>query len=188
MKSLRWFGLLLILGMSAVAANAQTGIAPGDPVLAIDDPDCDGLPFCVDLTYQGTTGDQLLAFLVPAPPGYLPVPPSYTCTTNIPNATVMTLTTGQPAYEFNGCNFYGYLTQNDVYTVSSDAPITLTIPADNMGNPLFTCTDDSAQCPGGDEINLSPEPGTALLYFTGLVFLVGFVKRRLTSNLLTWQQ
>jgi len=186
MKLARVLGFLIILGSSVIPAYAtETPIGPSsvlsDPTISIRDPNCGSDPYCVDLTYTGATGTELLAFLVPAPPGFLPAnPPPYNCVTNILGATVATLE--ETPSEFNGCLFDGPLTNGEDVTISADGPVVLTIP-EVAGNPVFTCTDTS-QCPGGD-IDLTPEPRTALLYMTGLVFLVGFARKRFGANFRT---
>lgn len=178
---------LIILGGSVIPAYAaETAIDPSsvlaDPTISFRDPDCGGDPFCVDLTYTGMTGNPInLGFFVPTPPGFLPAnPPPYDCVTNIVGATMQTFET---ASEFLGCIFSGPLTNGEDVTISADAPVVLTIP-EGIGGPVFTCTDTS-QCPGGDTIDLTPEPRTALLYMTGLVFLVGFVRKRFGAYSLT---
>ncbi len=179
----RVVSLSIILGSSVIPTYAaetpiDSSSVLSDPTISFRDPDCGGDPFCVDLTYTGVTGNPiLLAFLVPAPPGFLPAnPPPYNCVTNIVGATMLTVE--DTPTQFNGCFFSGPLTNGEDVTISADAPVVLTLPS------VLTCTDTS-QCPGGDTIDLTPEPRTALLYLTGLVFLVGFVKKRFEANSLT---
>jgi hypothetical protein len=67
------------------------------------------------------------------------------------------------------------------FILGSNAPITLSLAGTGLGcdptNP--DCHDD------GTEVSFTPEPGSALLYMSGLVLLVGFAKKRFGANSLT---
>lgn len=190
-KLARVFCFLVILGSSAVAAYAQTPIDSssviGDPTVAARDPSCPTDAYCVPITYDGTKSHyygsifDALTFLVPDPPGPLPNGSSYTCETGVSgdifkHCLVIALPT--PLFpltdpiDFYGVLFWGgTLTPDEVVTLSSvGGPVEFDLPANFKGPKI---------------IDLSPEPGTALLYMTGLVVLVGFVRKRFGANFLT---
>jgi hypothetical protein len=177
---LSWvLGLFIILGGSATQVYADAtpmdaSSAIGDPRIIVQDPSCPVGAYCVDLTYTGPSMFFLfdpLVFSVPNPPGEYPVPPIYTCESN-----VFLVNLALPIFshsEFTGCLFdLGYLTQNEPLTISSlGGSVELTLP------PNFSCPSCS-----DDIIDLSPEPGTAILYLTGLIFLIAFCRKYFGVN------
>lgn len=195
MKTLTRVGcFLILLGSSAFATYAQTAVDPSsvisDPTIRYSDPSCPAGNFCIDLTYTGPTMSvPELTFLVPNPPGELPDPASYTCESNVFAACspIDNSPSGSPpATELYGFVFYTppgdtppTFTTDELFILSSTAPIQLTLPP---GSDL-ACTPPSS-CPTG-EISLSPEPGLAPLYMTGLVFLIGFTRKRFGATFRT---
>lgn len=197
MKSLRWFGLLLILGISAVATKAQT--AAPDPGIFLDDPSCPSGVYCVDLTYDGTSPLTIAPFLssfppptpfnvsVPDPPGsYSALPPLYTCNSNIFSTSLPTgtlsLTPGDSA--FTGCDFWG----GTINPGTPGMPTVLTLYA--VGGPVELAVPEDFSCSGSCSDGIAylgptPEPSTALLYLTGILCLVVFGRRRLKAHVRT---
>lgn len=177
---LAWaLGVLATLGGFVIPAHASvTGIDPSsiinDPTIELDDPSCPSGAFCVDLTYTGPSTFFFLPpliFSVRNPPGEFPVPPVYTCESNI-----FAVNLALPLFsksEFTGCLFdLGELTHNEPLTISSlGGPVELTLP-NNFSCP--SCSDGT--------INLSPEPGTAILYVSGLLCLVGIIRKRFRAD------
>lgn len=192
MKLARVFCFLIILASSAIAAYAQTPIDPSsvinDPHVVLNSPDpaCPLGDYCVDLTYSTThTGPvfvPVLTFLVPDPPGELPVPPAYSCSSNV---FLLCLTDysgfqGFKPTEFNGFTLlFGILYNGQTFILESTGPIQLELPSGFACNPASLCPDGV--------VTFSPEPGTALLFMTGLLLLslVGFARKRFAANFRT---
>ena len=182
MKLGRVFWLLAILGTSAVAAQAHTPIDSGslisDPRVILNDPSCPTGAYCVDLLYIGptlTVGP--FPFHTPfvlSTPSPDPVPPIYTCGSNIFDVSLPTgtITSFRPLRgTFTGCDFWdGTITSGETVTLSAaGGPVQFTLPTG------FSCPDGG--CSDGI-IDLSPEPAAALLYMTGLIFLAGLGRRK----------
>jgi hypothetical protein len=203
MKIARLLSVLVVLGTWAIAAHAQTPIDPSsvipDPTINFHrpDPTCDP-GVCVDFAYTGANsasgGEIFFGTVTP-----LPIPPEYSCTYNgDPNACFVDLkySTTDPPFpiDFLGVGFFittplcnGLDDCGPQTTFSIDATgignsFLLTVPTD-----LLSCT--SPACPGGtislEPIATTPEVGTALLYLTGLVSLVGFARKRFGADFLT---
>lgn len=171
MKSLRWFGLLLILGIPAVAANAQT---PVDPQWVLNDPTpCPQGVVCISLEYEGPSTipkNMPLIFSV-SPPDADP-DNTYTCSSNV--FTAMALVTSTKM--FTGCEFYGTAPTDGTFfnMYATGGPINnINIPSD------FTC--GSSPCPVTD-LGPTPEPGTGFLYLSGALALLGVARRRLRQH------
>jgi hypothetical protein len=202
MKIARVLCVLVVLASSAIAAHAQTPIDSNsvipDPTINFHRPDpaCDP-GICVDFAYTGTnsaTGGEIFFGTVTP----LPIPPEYSCTYNgDPNACFVDLeySDGVPPFpiDFLGVGFF--VPTPLCNGVGCGPQTTFSIDAAGIGNPFvltvptgqLSCLDPA--CPGGtislDPIPTTPELGTALLYLTGLVSLVGFARRRFGANFLT---
>jgi len=203
MKIVRVLCVLVVLGTSAIAAHAQTPIDSNsvipDPTINFHHPDppCT-LGVCVDFAYTGANSNTggLIFFGTVSP---LPIPPEYSCAYNgDPNACFVDLeysATNPPfPIDFLGVGFFvttplcnglddcGAQTTFSINAVGIGNPFVLTVPTD-----LLSCI--APACAGGtislDPIPTTPELGTALLYLTGLVSLVGFARRRFGANFLT---
>jgi hypothetical protein len=67
------------------------------------------------------------------------------------------------------------------FILGSNEPIVLSLTGTGLG-----CDPSSPNCKDdGTEVSFTPEPGSALLYMSGLVLLVGFAKKRFGTNSLT---
>jgi hypothetical protein len=193
-KLARALCFLVILGSSAVAAYAQTpidasGLAGADPTISVRSPD-PACTDCVDLTWNGTappTGSETdFFFYVPGyPPTGIIIPPDYSCevdpsSTNPIACNALTkFISGNP--EFVGVELIVYsLTDGESFSFgATGGRVTLVVPADSG----LTCNADTPCNPDGSfMIGPTPEPGTALLFMTGLIPLVGFCWRRFRSN------
>jgi hypothetical protein len=186
MKLARVFCFLVILGSSAAAAYAQTPVDPGnllsDPrvVFNAPDPACGAGLFCVDLTFTGTPPPGLF-FGVPGPAGsFLPdAPPSvFSCISNVFAFCVND--ENQAGTEFFGFSLFGApgITSGETFTLSSTGPILLTLPTG------FSCNEGSS-CSTVNGVlvaDLTPEPGTALLFMSGLIFVVGLGSKRFRAE------
>ena len=186
MKLARVFCFLLILGSSAIAAHAQTNT---DAIIHIDDPSCTPGSNCVVLEYTGPTVDipnlgppPQLTFLLPVtnPPGFVPDPPSpsnINCGSDVFSSS--TAITNNGATEFFGCSFAGgTLTNDTLYSISDDGA-TSQVPLTVDGS-IWQCAPDTSCTQDDISISFAPEPGTSLLFMTGiLVFsLGGFARKR----------
>jgi hypothetical protein len=192
MKSLRWFGLLLILVISAVATKAQTA-APDPGIFLNTDPPCPSGVYCATLTYNGPTitinnffssvpPPTPFTLSVADPPGYydaLPPYPVYTCGSNIFMQSAPTGTLYPPPPTFTGCNFWdGTITNDEKLSLYVEGgQVSIAIPSD------FSCTGSCSD--GVAYLGPTPEPGTALLYLTGILCLVGFGRSRLKAQFRT---
>jgi len=170
----RVFCSLVLLGISAVAAYAQTPINPSslgnDPTIVFkpDPPGCTP-PTCYNLEY--TAAPDIVFFNVDPP---LPVPPDYTCIAT--GGLVCNVDISGSPEEFLTVGLYGL--EDQTFTLSiMGGPVTLVIPPTGI-----TCLDDD--CTPGESIALdpTPEPGTAFLYMTGLVLLGCGVRKRWKAN------
>jgi len=181
------FCSLILFGISAIAAKAQTPVDPHE-TLNKPDPACPSGDFCADLVWEGGTEHvPSLTFLVPNPPGELAEnPPIYSCSTNVftmckanDNSSVIPPVIGTEIFSFQ---FYGgnpLLTDGDTFIYFTDQPI------GELILPAGLCPISDPECSLGTMITLSPEPGTSLLYMTGLVFLVAFTTKRFGANFRT---
>lgn len=187
-RAVQFAFFLIILGSSAIAAHAQTSedlsSLLGDPTISVRSPD--PCPGCVDLTWTGTPpmhpSQTTFFFAVSGyPPSGVVIPPDYSCvvdpsSTNPINCNALTmLIGGEP--EFIGVNLIVYnLTDLETFGFSATGGgVTLVVPPDSglSCNPSTPCVDDRFF------IGTTPEPGTALLYMTGIVFfLIGFARKR----------
>ncbi len=164
---------LILLGFSAIAAQAAiTPVDPssvlGDPTIIFkgDPPGCTP-PFCYNLSY--TDAPNIVFFNVTPP---LPVPPTYNCvTTGGLNCSVDVF-----GGEFITVGLQGDNNENFSLSITG-GPVTLTIPSSGI-----SCI--GGDCTPGESITLDPipEPRTALLYLTGLVFLGWLIRKRLVAN------
>lgn len=187
---------LMLFGSSAVAAYAQTPISPSsltgaDPTISVRSPD-PACTDCIDLTFTGTPppAPSMTTFFFAVsgyPPTGIIIPPDYSCavdstSTNPIACNVVTMLIGGNP-EFVGVDLIVYnLTNLESFSFSATGgPVTLMVPGDSG----LTCNADTP-CPDGMMmIGPTPEPGTALLFMTGLVFLVGFARKRFGGNFLT---
>jgi len=171
----------MLFGISAIAAYAQTSIPSSsvipDPHVVFNSPDppCTGTCYSVDLTYTGAPENGVI-FSVPGPPGSFLVanPPAFTCDSN-----VFACAPDEIGNEFFAFSFFdGTLTSGETFTLSSDEPLDLSLP------PGFTCNQPNAcsTVDGMPVVNLTPEPGTAVLFLSGLISVVGFAKKRFGAN------
>ena len=177
---------LIIFGSSAIAAYAQTAVDPfaGDSHVILNGPDpCgDVEQYCVDLTYSGTgTGFFFLASPTP-----LPEPPADTCDAD--NFKCQPFNLPCPPPNFTSECFYGFLfydfmgdygevPKNSEFSLYTNEPITLSLTGTGLG-----CSDGGC---AGPDVTWTPEPGTALLYMTGLALLVGFGRKRFRASCVT---
>jgi hypothetical protein len=190
MKLARVLCFLIILGSSAIAAYAQTPIAPsslnGDAHVHLNDPICSD-PICVALVVTGTSTHHVDSLFFPAVEGGTYTPPLL-CDTNIEGWECDVKFNGDHDSDdtFLGFSFHPReddgesLTGGLALDFSSNIPIllgqsnnTACVPASACSNgvlaPLFI---------------LTPEPSSSLLFTTGLLLfsLVGFVRKRLGAN------
>jgi len=167
----RLFCCLVLIGISAVAAYAQTPINPsslgGDPTIVFkkDPPGCTP-PTCYNLDYTAA-GTIVFFNVIPNQP----VPPEYNCIATGGLVCSVDVTVGPPE-ELIAVAIFGTADQTFSLTITG-GPINLVIPTSGI-----TCLDD--ECAAGEPIPLdpTPEPGTALLYMTGLVLLGFGVSKR----------
>jgi hypothetical protein len=187
MRFVRILSLMALVGFCAVVARADTTI-PGDPTIRADDPTCPTGAYCATIV-SGPTAITVaycnpftllvdpsacpntpFNLAVADPPGFYSVPPIYTCGSNVfaewaPTGTLSPLT-------FTGCNFAdGTIPANTAITISAmGGPVVLDLPAG------FTCSEGCS----GDDIELTPEPRTWVLFITGLLLfsLAGFARKR----------
>jgi hypothetical protein len=195
----RVFCFLILFGLSAIAAYAQTPVAPStvipDPkvLFSTPDPPCPTGEYCVDLIYNGTTPltVDFMELEVATPPGELPNPLSYSCGGNVFAAcSIVDNSPTPPPTPTELFGFFFYTPEGDTapifspgetFSVTSTAPITLLLP----DVPFVTC-DPPSSCPlvnGAPQIDLSPEPGTALLFMSGLISVIGFARKRFGARL-----
>lgn len=177
--------LLMVWGIVAVAAHADstttTTSTTADPTIILNDPSCPDGAYCVDLTFVGNGDVQAgtqqtfdssnpLEFTTPYP---FPNGLSYTCSSDT-FANCNTIVTAAPPIDLNGVYFWnGTLTVGNTYTIGSQGgPLLLDLPSD------FTCT---VGCSNG-VIDLTPEPGTIILFAIGFLFLLGFTARGFRSS------
>lgn len=184
MKLARVFCFLIILGSSAIAAHAQT-----DAIIHIDDPLCTPGPTCVNLLYIGPTvtipnvgPPPDLVFLLPVtnPPGFVP-DPAYPDNINCGSDVFSTSTpvTDAGATEFFACSFSGGTLTNDMTYSISDVGATSQIPL-SVDNTMWQCAPDTSCTQPDISIGFAPEPGTSLLFMTGILMfsLGGFARKR----------
>jgi hypothetical protein len=199
MKMVRLVCFLAILGGSAVAAYAQTPIDSNsvipDPTINLHRPDPACTPgTCVDFEYTGTNSADGGVLFFGASPS-LPIPPEYSCTYNDNPLLCYVVEQNSPTFPFLPIAFLGvgFLVNTPLCNGDGCGPqTTFSMNATGIGNPfvlsvpsdMLSCI--SPACPGGtialDPIPTTPELGTALLYMTGLVFLVGFSRKRFGAN------
>jgi len=179
----RLFCSLILFVISAIAAHAQTPINPSslagaDPTISVRSPDpaCGG---CVDLTYTGSAATEMVFFF--AAPSPIVIPPDYSCvvdpssTNPINCAAVDELNSmGQPVFTGVDLTVFGLFSGETFSFSATGGTVELIVPGgEGFGQ-------------GGTMIlGPTPEPGTALLFVTGLVFLVGFTRKRFGGNFLT---
>lgn len=202
MKIARLLCVLVVLGISAFAADAQTPIDPSsvipDPTINFHRPDPPCVPgTCVDFAYTGPNEANGEIFFGTVSP--IPIPPEYSCTYNgDPNSCFVDLQLSDTIPPFpidflgvgfiiptplcNGTGGCGPQTTFSIDAVGIGNSFVLTVPTDQL-----SCI--APACAGGtislDPIATTPELGTALLYLTGLVSLVGFARKRFGANFLT---
>jgi len=179
MKLARVFCFLIILGSSATAAHAQ------DPRIVVPDA-CPANAYCANLTTGGTAitipecgasilgGDVKLALglctdlFLGVATGPISVPPFWTCYSDYsagvgfqqfaPNGTF-------PPLKFTGCAFADG---------SLPANTTISIAVEGLGGappPAVTFVIPPGFDNAGSDITLSPEPGTSLLFMSGLLLI-----------------
>jgi hypothetical protein len=186
MKLGRVLFLVALIGVCGGVARASVTAPKADARVIFNTPDPTCAPgyYCVDLTYTGPTESYPdLIFSVSNPPGELSDPSSYVCTTNV-FATCSNITNAPPT------ELYGFLldggdptiTHGQTFSLSSSGPIDLTIPTGSDGMQIFSCGPGS-DCKNG-VAELSPEPGTAILFMSGLISLLGFGRKRLAAAFL----
>jgi hypothetical protein len=187
--------LILVAG-SATVVRAQTQIDPSsltDPKVRIDDPTCPAGSYCVTIELESTTPITIgpydpfkppnnqpndpFVLSVANPPGSYSVPPIYTCGSNIFDFWLPTGTFSFPplSITFTGCDFWGgTIPAGMPITVSSTGgPVVLNLPSG------FSCIDGNCMDGVMDLApEVTPEPGTALLYFTGLLLFVAVIGKR----------
>jgi hypothetical protein len=202
MKLTRLFFFLMILGGLAIAARAQTPLpAPSsggaaDPRIVVPDA-CPADAFCANLTAGplgisipecGNTivgGDLLLAaglcqdLFFEVATGPISVPPVWTCSSDYtagtppvgflqsaPNGTIFPPT-------FSGCAFADG---------GIPAGTTISIAVEGVGGvppPYVTFVIPAGFEDAGSDITLSPEPGTSLLFMSGLLLIsLGGIARK----------
>ena len=187
-------GFLIVFGGSAVATHAQT---PVDPTIALHYPDPPACPtgaYCVNLSFDNTTGspafiNELFA-TVPSSglpdtvlsPGFPPAV-TYSCQGSgglflfypVTDPGFPTFPYSQTSASFLGCDFLGLVPSGvSTYTISSSGGyVTL-----DLGSGF--CPDGETSCPAGTEVTLAPEPNTFLLFMSGLVLFCmgGFARKR----------
>jgi hypothetical protein len=195
MKLTRLFFFLMILGSLAIAAHAQTPLpAPtsggaGDPRIVFPDA-CPADAFCADLTTGDTAitiakcpgGDIELALggcsdlFFGVATGPISVPPFWTCASDdtggvgflqsAPNGTF-------PPLKFTGCAFADG---------SIPANTTISVAVEGLGGappPVVTFVIPAGFVDAGSDITFSPEPGTSLLFVSGLLLIsLGGIARK----------
>ena len=187
-------GFLIVLGGSAVATHAQT---PVDPTIALHYPDPAACPtgaYCVNLDFDNTTGfPEYINELFPTvPPSGLPdtlspgPPPSVTYSCDGSGGLFLFYAVTDPPFpvfpvlqtsaSFLGCDFAGIVPPGEsTYTISSSGgPIVLELPPGSD----FSC--QAGQSCSGNDIDLTPELGTGILFLSGLLIfsLGGFARKR----------
>lgn len=203
MKLARVFCFLVILGSSAVAVHAQTPIDPSSiidpgPRTATPDPCsdssyCDNFTYNASLTNSSTSKCDILGctffFAVPSP--ILIVPGTkYGC-----EVSGSAQLAGAPAWDLLGylpisCTVkitdpHGNDYFDGVYLIVPGAFPGETFSVSEFGSPLAYDFPSSWTGPGGCnpcediKIDPTPEPRTAVLYMTGLIFLVSIARKRL---------
>lgn len=194
MKIARVLCFLIIFGSSAIAAHAQTPLGPsggaGDPRIILPDA-CPADAYCANLMTNSTGitiaacpgGDLALALglcpdlFLKVATGPISVPPIWTCSSDYaagppvvgflqsaPNGTLSPLT-------FTGCAFADG---------SIPGGTTISIAVEGFGGvppPAVTFVIPAGFVDAGMDITLSPEPGTSLLFMSGLL-LIGFFARK----------
>lgn len=188
MRLIRVLFMVALVGIFAVVARADA-TAPIDPIAHFESPDpaC-GPPYCTDLTYTGPDepGPGFLDLFFTSVPatGVAANPPAFSCDF-VEGGTPYTCSTEE---NLAGTLFFGFILlvpepvdtgQTFSLTVTGN-PITLSLP----GN---VCAQDSeGNCTGATTVTVdpTPEPGTALLFMSGLglLFLAGVAKRRFGAN------
>jgi hypothetical protein len=187
MKLARVFWSLIILGSSAIAAYAQTPIAPGslngDAHVHLNDPIC-VFTNCVALVVTGTEPVDSLFF--PAIEGGTYTPPLL-CDTNIEGWKCVVKFSGDHDADdtFLGFSFKALDDDESIapklqLDFSSNIPILL-------GQSNNTACVPASACPNGvlaPLFILTPEPSSSVLFTTGLLLfaLCGFVRKRLGAN------
>jgi hypothetical protein len=191
MRLARVLCLVTLVGFCAVVARGDA-TAP-DPHAVLNSDPCPVLAdsVCIAVNYTGpsyfvTILDPLL-FLVPGGP--VPAnPPAYTCSTDLgPFAQCAPIENifhfPPPPNEFFGFAFWGFYLTDTTYDVAvAGGPISLDLPDD------FTCDPSTPGCSdGGDGITLTPEPGTGVLFVSGLILLglAGFARKRFGARVVS---
>lgn len=197
--------LLLALGISAIAAHAQTSIDPSsvpDANVHMSTPDACSPPYEICFEYTGPTlpGNAVLTVFFPASPfptGFNPATTSYQC-----SATG----TSAEAAAAQGLSGVGSSLPISCLIVATDPPgegdlwgMFLFIPGAFTGETFaasvtgglvsfastggLSCISGCA-ADGSWTVDPTPEPGTFVLYMTGLLlFLIaGFAKKRFGAN------
>jgi hypothetical protein len=189
MRLARVLFMVALVGFCAVVARADST----DPVINMHDPDPAACPtgaYCVNLSYDNTSMFPVFVnILFPDnPPSGVPDQspfPLYSCDSTggafIFFADTVPFPALSPPATFLGCDLLGFLPPGiSTFTLSADgAPVVLGLPAG------FTCQ-TASQCPDG-EIDLTPEPGTGILFMSGLLLvgLAGFARKSFGANLAT---
>jgi hypothetical protein len=188
-KKLTWVAcFLIVFGGSAIATHAQTSVDPfaGDSHVILNgppDPCGDDIEqYCVDLTYSGS--GTTFFYLSSATP--LPEPPPDTCASNDFRCTPISLPCLPLSLKeecFYGFLFYDYeygkVPDDTSFFLYTNVPITLSLAGTDLACSGTGCG------PNPEDVTFTPEPGTALLYMTGLALLVGLGRKRFRANCLT---
>ena len=188
----RVFFFVILFGSSAFAAYAQTPVDP-KVLFSTPDPSCTP-PYCVDLEYVGSSGGTgTFFFEVASYPTGIPEPPAYSCgvidTQVPPPATLPSCKVNQlPEPPLTPTDFFGItltvpdITNGQTFSITVDGgPVNLILPTGvNASGPL-DCTSGCGEG-GGISLDPTPEPGTALLFVSGLIGVVGFARKRFGTN------
>jgi len=192
MRLARVLFMVGFVGLCAIAARADVT----DPIINLHDPDPAACPmgdYCVNLDFTNSNPFPIfLAELFPVVPAsgvpdqLLPSPPGpqYSCDGSggfflfFPDLDNFQGGPPPTSATFLGCVFLGVLPPGlSTFTISANGPVSLDLGAG------FSCQADQSCV--GDEVELAPEPGTGLLFMTGLLLLslAGLARKRFGANL-----